>query len=297
MINNKAAPSYFNGGTLVEYNDYRLFVISKLTKLQMLDHKAITPEERMQSQAVYGTGRLVRYNEKPTGQKTKTRNNSIAHPPTHDTSKLKSENESKKIAEVSTNKNVDPEKKVKRKNSKRLDKSHSLIETGNVDKSLENLPDLETQLNLSKKAAEKITRHASIPDLEENPAKASTLESLEMLPEMPELLTPQLDTNINEQTQLNDLEMDHHFIVNELSQLNLDNVGDGNADMNHNQLPEYIPPPSPTLALIDELPESLPNPNELGEYEHANSGEQFHVANMHDDFIPDELPELPAFTS
>ena len=79
MINNKAAPSYFNGGSLVEYNDYRLYVISKLNKLQMMDHKVITPEERVQSQAVYGTGRLVRYNnEKLNGQKSKARNNSIS---------------------------------------------------------------------------------------------------------------------------------------------------------------------------------------------------------------------------
>jgi hypothetical protein len=54
MLNNKAAPSYFNGGSLVEYNEYRLYVISKLIKLQMLDHKEIAAEERIQSQTIYG---------------------------------------------------------------------------------------------------------------------------------------------------------------------------------------------------------------------------------------------------
>lgn len=63
MLNNKAAPNYFNGGTLIEYNDFRLYVISKLTKLQMLDHKEISAEERMQSQAIYGTERLTRFND------------------------------------------------------------------------------------------------------------------------------------------------------------------------------------------------------------------------------------------
>ena len=63
MMNNKAAPSYFNGGSFVEYNDYRLYVLSKLGNLQLIDHKEITPEERMQSQAIYGTGRLARYND------------------------------------------------------------------------------------------------------------------------------------------------------------------------------------------------------------------------------------------
>jgi len=52
MMNNKAAPSYFNGGSLVEYNDYKMYVISKLTSLQMIDHKEITAEERIQSQAI-----------------------------------------------------------------------------------------------------------------------------------------------------------------------------------------------------------------------------------------------------
>lgn len=55
MLNNKAAPSYFNGGTVNEYNDYRLYVISKLTKLQILDSKEVSAEERMQAQSVYGT--------------------------------------------------------------------------------------------------------------------------------------------------------------------------------------------------------------------------------------------------
>ncbi|CAF0951853.1 unnamed protein product [Brachionus calyciflorus] len=57
MINNKAAPSYFNGGSLNEYNDYRLFVISKLKNLNLLDDKIVTAEERSQSLTFYGKTR------------------------------------------------------------------------------------------------------------------------------------------------------------------------------------------------------------------------------------------------
>jgi Leucine-rich repeat (LRR) protein len=46
MMNNRAAPSYFNGGSLAEYNDYRFYTISKLVDLKMLDDRQITPEER-----------------------------------------------------------------------------------------------------------------------------------------------------------------------------------------------------------------------------------------------------------
>jgi hypothetical protein len=53
MMNNKAAPSYFNGGTLIEHNDYRQYVISRLPKLKMLDHKEISNEERAESKVCY----------------------------------------------------------------------------------------------------------------------------------------------------------------------------------------------------------------------------------------------------
>lgn len=59
MMNNKAAPSYFNGGTLAEYNDYRLYVISRLTRLTMLDDKEITDEERAHAKSVYGSSVVV----------------------------------------------------------------------------------------------------------------------------------------------------------------------------------------------------------------------------------------------
>ncbi|KAB5579411.1 hypothetical protein PHYPO_G00194770 [Pangasianodon hypophthalmus] len=37
MMNNEAAPSYFNGGSLTQYIDYRQYVISQLPSLEVLD--------------------------------------------------------------------------------------------------------------------------------------------------------------------------------------------------------------------------------------------------------------------
>lgn len=54
MLNNEACPNFFNGGTPEEYNDYRLFVICKLKNLSTLDSTAVTPEERIQAEKMYG---------------------------------------------------------------------------------------------------------------------------------------------------------------------------------------------------------------------------------------------------
>lgn len=54
MLNNIAAPSYFNGGSVIEHKNYRFYVISRLIKLKMLDDKEIADEERVQANAMYG---------------------------------------------------------------------------------------------------------------------------------------------------------------------------------------------------------------------------------------------------
>ncbi|XP_063722038.1 leucine-rich melanocyte differentiation-associated protein-like [Symsagittifera roscoffensis] len=48
MMNNEAAPSYFNGGSKFEHNDYRMFVSFKLPELLFLDCEKISDEERQQ---------------------------------------------------------------------------------------------------------------------------------------------------------------------------------------------------------------------------------------------------------
>ena len=292
MINNKAAPSYFNGGSLVEYNDYRLYVISKLTKLQMLDHKIITPEERVQSQAVYGTGRLVRYNnEKINGQKSKTRNNSIAQQQQKqsapESTKLKLDNQNKKFAKNDSDKKDDV--KVKRRNSKRLEKSLSLTENECIDKYLELLPELNEDLHSNETSKPKPTK-SNKKDLVDITLKSddeySTPESLDILPEVPEVM-------INEQKQLNNLEKDHNFTLNELNKLDIANDSELQA---YRQLPEYISPPSPSFSILEDIPESLLNPNGL-KFENVNSIEKTDSLKSESDFIPEELPELPELPS
>lgn len=53
MMNNEAAPSYFNNGSYPQYVDYRYYVISKLPKLEVLDDKKIEPRERQEAERIY----------------------------------------------------------------------------------------------------------------------------------------------------------------------------------------------------------------------------------------------------
>ncbi|XP_061179298.1 probable U2 small nuclear ribonucleoprotein A' [Saccostrea echinata] len=53
MMNNEAAPSYFNGGTYQQYMDYRHFVIAHFPKLEVLDDKKIEENERSEAKRIY----------------------------------------------------------------------------------------------------------------------------------------------------------------------------------------------------------------------------------------------------
>ncbi|RNA42684.1 hypothetical protein BpHYR1_053307 [Brachionus plicatilis] len=64
MMNNKAAPSYFNGGSLAEHNDYRMYVVARLKELSMLDDREVSAEERSHSVAVYGKMKTKRARKK-----------------------------------------------------------------------------------------------------------------------------------------------------------------------------------------------------------------------------------------
>ncbi|KAL2078885.1 hypothetical protein ACEWY4_024629 [Coilia grayii] len=58
MMNNEAAPSYFNGGSLPQYLDYRLYVVSQLWGLEVLDDTEVTEEERALARRTYRKQRL-----------------------------------------------------------------------------------------------------------------------------------------------------------------------------------------------------------------------------------------------
>ncbi|XP_013876545.1 leucine-rich repeat-containing protein 72 [Austrofundulus limnaeus] len=53
MMNNEAAPSYFNGGSLTQYQDYRLYVISQIPGLEILDDTEVVEKERVQARKTY----------------------------------------------------------------------------------------------------------------------------------------------------------------------------------------------------------------------------------------------------
>ncbi|XP_064388545.1 leucine-rich melanocyte differentiation-associated protein-like [Halichondria panicea] len=58
MMNNEAAPSYFNGGSKKDYEDYRQYVLSHLPKLRHLDDSKVTNQEREEAAKVYGRRRF-----------------------------------------------------------------------------------------------------------------------------------------------------------------------------------------------------------------------------------------------
>ncbi|KAG7461911.1 hypothetical protein MATL_G00196140 [Megalops atlanticus] len=58
MMNNEAAPSYFNGGTLTQYIDYRLYVISQIPSLEVLDDTEVLEKERVQARKTYRQQRI-----------------------------------------------------------------------------------------------------------------------------------------------------------------------------------------------------------------------------------------------
>ncbi|XP_072553749.1 leucine-rich melanocyte differentiation-associated protein [Paramormyrops kingsleyae] len=53
MMNNEAAPSYFNGGSLTQYIDYRQYVISQIPTLEVLDDTEVQRAERLQAKKTY----------------------------------------------------------------------------------------------------------------------------------------------------------------------------------------------------------------------------------------------------
>jgi hypothetical protein len=65
MMNNPAAPSFFNGGSYKQYVDYRHYVISQLPHLIMLDDRQVSLEERQDAERIYTAITLTR-RERPS---------------------------------------------------------------------------------------------------------------------------------------------------------------------------------------------------------------------------------------
>ncbi|XP_056113800.1 uncharacterized protein LOC130090450 [Rhinichthys klamathensis goyatoka] len=58
MMNNEAAPSYFNGGSRTQYIDYRQYVISQISSLEVLDDTEVQVKERELAQKTYRMQRI-----------------------------------------------------------------------------------------------------------------------------------------------------------------------------------------------------------------------------------------------
>ncbi|KAL1270543.1 hypothetical protein QQF64_029559 [Cirrhinus molitorella] len=58
MMNNEAAPSYFNGGSLTQYMDYRQYVISQMPSLEVLDDTEVQEKEREVARKTYRLQRI-----------------------------------------------------------------------------------------------------------------------------------------------------------------------------------------------------------------------------------------------
>ncbi|XP_065145004.1 leucine-rich melanocyte differentiation-associated protein isoform X2 [Paramisgurnus dabryanus] len=58
MMNNEAAPSYFNGGSLTQYMDYRQYVISQIPSLEVLDDTEVQEKERALARKTYRMQRI-----------------------------------------------------------------------------------------------------------------------------------------------------------------------------------------------------------------------------------------------
>lgn len=71
MMNNEAAPSFFNGGSYEQYADFRHFVISRLPKLEVLDYKGVTTAERNESSRIYGSAPSMHKKRKPSSKNSK----------------------------------------------------------------------------------------------------------------------------------------------------------------------------------------------------------------------------------
>ncbi|XP_011314897.1 leucine-rich repeat-containing protein C10orf11-like [Fopius arisanus] len=53
LMGNTSAPSYLNGGTFYDYLQYRLFVISWFPRLEHLDDRTVTPEQRREAKRLF----------------------------------------------------------------------------------------------------------------------------------------------------------------------------------------------------------------------------------------------------
>jgi len=91
MLKNEACPNFFTGGSAEQYEQYRLFVISRLNNLQVLDSSTVSKSEREIAKKMYGSADAVpsfvimqqqasQQNEASTSKQTKPEVNNTSGP-------------------------------------------------------------------------------------------------------------------------------------------------------------------------------------------------------------------------
>jgi len=83
MLKNQACPNFFNGGTVQQYTDYRLFVLSRLKNLTVLDSTPVTEQEKEDAMKQYGDLKIepklvqIRQKQKMIANKQQSRQDSV----------------------------------------------------------------------------------------------------------------------------------------------------------------------------------------------------------------------------
>jgi hypothetical protein len=72
LLKNPACPNYFTGGSPKEYQDYRLYVIDRLSNLRLLDGVPVTQDEIDEAAKLYGSLRHTRLPKRPGAPAVKT---------------------------------------------------------------------------------------------------------------------------------------------------------------------------------------------------------------------------------
>lgn len=221
---------FISKGTLVEYNDYRMYVISKLVKLLMLDDKEISGEERAQAHNVYGFGKSPRKSLVPAQKSRKSI--SAPKPTTTADSTTTTTNKVKKTTSLKSQKSSNESNENERKSSinlKDANEDSSVIETlpdieAKANELVDVLPDLSEQneetsdilpdviveSNLSEDDIEHLNLLPSVNNEDKSGDEEEELQNLdddddneeeqiESLPELPDLTTsstPQTNDNV-----------------------------------------------------------------------------------------------------
>lgn len=198
MMNNKAAPSYFNGGSLIEYNDYRLYVISKLINLKILDSKEVTLEERSQSQSIYGSNKITnKTKESNINRRRSTQASGSVTNRNDDLASIKKDSEPKRKSSIKS--------KTRKDSIAKIDKidSVSVLNEEEVCSILPDIKDTKENLDLEKELAHFITNenliHQNKLDLvEKELIKSPPSPALSMLVDLESLLEIVGNTNFKE---------------------------------------------------------------------------------------------------